>query len=91
MVWECLTEYDEAKTMAKIRRDAIKEGREIGREIGRKEGRKEADAKFSLLLQKLLAQGKNDDIQRISVDKEYRKQLYEEYGLNDLNAILGAG
>ncbi|WP_406042953.1 hypothetical protein [Succinimonas sp.] len=79
MVWECLTEYDEAKTMAKIRRDAIKEGREIGR--------KEADAKFSLLLQKLLAQGKNEDIQRISVDKEYRKQLYEEYGLNELNAI----
>ncbi|MEE3422449.1 MAG: hypothetical protein VZR11_07105 [Succinimonas sp.] len=79
MVWECLTEYDEAKTMAKIRRDAIKEGREIGRKVG--------EEKLSLLLQKLLAQGKNEDIQRISVDKEYRKQLYEEYGLNELNAI----
>ena len=83
MVWECLTEYDEAKTMAKIRRDAIKEGREIGREIGRKVG----EEKLALLLQKLLAQGKNEDIQRISVDKEYRKHLYEEYGLNDLNVI----
>ena len=50
-------------------------------------GREEANAKFSLLLQKLIAQGKNDDIQRISVDKEYREQLYEEYGLNELNAI----
>ena len=79
MVWECLTEYDEAKTMAKIRRDAIKEGREIGRKVG--------EEKLSLLLQKLLAQGKNEDIQRISVDKEYRKHLYEEYGLNELNAI----
>jgi hypothetical protein len=38
-------------------------------------------------VQKLLAQGKNEDIQRISVDKEYRKHLYEEYGLNELNAI----
>ncbi len=79
MVWECLTEYDEAKTMAKIRRDAIKEGREIGRKVG--------EEKLALLLQKLLAQGKNDDIQRALVDKEHRKHLYEEYGLNDLNAI----
>ena len=62
--------YNIYKTMEKIRRDSIKE----------------ANDKYSLLLQKLIAQGKNEDIQRISVDKEYRKQLYEEYGLNDLNA-----
>ena len=74
MVWECITEYDEARTMA------------LFKEEGREEGREEANAKFSLLLQKLIAQGKNDDIQRISVDKEYREQLYEEYGLNELNA-----
>ncbi|MEE3422451.1 MAG: hypothetical protein VZR11_07115, partial [Succinimonas sp.] len=86
VVGMCITEYDEKKTMDKIRRDSIKEGREQGREEGREQGREEADVKFSLLLQKLLAQGKNDDIQRISVDKEYRKQLYEEYGLNNLNA-----
>ena len=79
MVWECLTEYDEAKTMAKIRRDAIKEGREIGRKVG--------EEKLALLLQKLLAQGKSEDAQRALVDKEHRKYLYKEYGLNDLNAI----
>ncbi len=78
MVWECMTEYDEARTMALFK--------EEGREESREEGREEANAKFSLLLQKLIAQGKNDDIQRISVDKEYREQLYEEYGLNELNA-----
>ena len=83
MVWECMTEYDEARTMALFK----EEGREEGLEKGREEGREEADVKFSLLLQKLIAQGKNDDIQRISVDKEYREQLYEEYGLNELNAI----
>ncbi len=82
MVWECMTEYDEARTMALFK----EEGREEGREESREEGREEANAKFSLLLQKLIAQGKNDDIQRISVDKEYREQLYEEYGLNELNA-----
>ena len=79
MVWECLTEYDEAKTMAKIRRDAIKEGREIGRKVG--------EEKLALLLQKLLAQGKSEDAQRALVDKEQRKCLYKEYGLNDLNVI----
>ena len=70
----CITEYDENKTMAKIRRDGIKEGI------------KEGENKLSLLLQKLIAQGKNDDIHRALVDKEYREQMYEEYGLNDLNA-----
>ncbi len=75
MVWECMTEYDEARTMALFKEEGLEKGRE------------EADVKFSLLLQKLLAQGKIDDVQRISVDKEYREQLYEEYGLNDLSAI----
>ena len=60
--------------MDKIRRDSIKFGREQG------------DYKLSLLVQKLIAQEKYEDIQRICVDKEYRKHLYEEYGLNDLNA-----
>ena len=90
MVWECMTEYDEARTMALFKEEGLEEGLEKGREEGlekgREQGREEANAKFSLLLQKLIAQGKNDDIQRISVDKEYREQLYEEYGLNELNA-----
>ena len=70
VVGMCITEYDEKKTMEKIRRDSIKE----------------ANDKYSLLLQKLIAQGKNEDIQRISVDNEYREYLYKVYGLNDLNA-----
>ena len=86
----CITEYDEARTMALFkeegREEGLEEGLEKGREEGLEKGREEANAKFSLLLQKLIAQGKNDDIQRISVDKEYREQLYEEYGLNELNA-----
>ena len=74
VVGMCITEYDEKKTMDKIRRDSIKEGIEKGED------------KLSLLLQKLIAQGKNEDIQRISVDNEYREYLYKVYGLNDLNA-----
>ena len=74
----CITEYDEKKTMDKIRRDSIKEGIEKGIEKG--------EDKLSLLLQKLIAQGKSEDAQRALVDKEQRKCLYKEYGLNDLNA-----
>ncbi|MEE3422450.1 MAG: hypothetical protein VZR11_07110 [Succinimonas sp.] len=69
-----MTEYDENKTMDKIRRDSIKEDIEKGED------------KLSLLLQKLLAQGMSEDAQRALVDKEQRKCLYKEYGLNDLNA-----
>ena len=68
--------------MDKIRRDSIKFGLKLGLKLGREQG----DYKLSLLVQKLIAQEKYEDIQRICVDKEYRKHLYEEYGLNDLNA-----
>ena len=74
MVWEHMTEYYDARTMMLFKEEYLNEGR------------KEGEEKLSLLLQKLLAQGKSEDAQRALVDKEQRKCLYKEYGLNDLNA-----
>ena len=53
------------------------ENQEIGREKGRAEGE---DLSFTLL-QKLLAAGRSDDVQRVASDKAYREELYKEFGL----------
>ena len=74
----CTAEYKKSKFLAKFKKEYLMEGREQGREEG--------EDKLSLLLQKLIAQGKSEDAQRALVDKEHRKYLYKEYGLNDLNA-----
>ena len=76
----CITEYDEYKTMEKFKR----EGREEGREEGRKEGRKEGEARLSSLLKTLMEQGRNEDVQRVLVDKEFRKQMYKKYDLAEM-------
>ena len=76
----CITEYDEYKTMEKFKREA----REEGREEGRKEGRKEGEARLSSLLKTLMEQGRNEDVQRVLVDKEFRKQMYKKYDLAEM-------
>ena len=40
----CLTEYDEARTYAELREEALEEGKEEGRVEGRAEGRAEGKA-----------------------------------------------
>ena len=72
----CITEYDEYKTMEKFRRE--------GREEGWKEGREEGEARLSSLLKTLMEQGKNEDVQRVLVDKEFRKQMYKKYDLAEM-------
>ena len=68
----CITEYDEYKTMEKFKRE------------GREEGREEGDARLSSLLKTLMEQGKNEDVQRVLVDKEFREQMYKKYDLPEM-------
>lgn len=57
------------------------ENQEIGREIGRAEGRTEGMDLLAALLQKLLAAGRNDDVQRVTRDPDYRDKLFKEFGI----------
>ena len=68
----CITEYDEYKTMEKFKRE------------GREEGREEGEARLSSLLKTLMEQGKNEDVQRVLDDKEFRKQMYKKYDLAEM-------
>lgn len=73
-----LTEYDEQAH--------IKNEREIALEEGRAEGRAEGEARlasFTKLMQNLLEAGKVEDAKKAATDVEYRKKLFEEYGLKE--------
>lgn len=68
-----LTEYDEQAH--------IKNEREIALEEGRAEGRAEGVDVAMRLMQRLLEEGRTEEVKRITTDAEYRKKLFEEYGL----------
>lgn len=55
------------------RREALEEGKIDGERIG--------EERFSQLLQILIENGRMEDVKRISADKSYRNQLYQEYGI----------
>ena len=52
------------------------------RNEGKAEGRTEGRTEVICLLQKLLADGRNEDIKRMAGDEEYRHQLMSEYGID---------
>lgn len=66
-------EYDEEKTMRKMR--------EEGHEEGHKEGVKEGEKFFAILAKRLLEDSRQDDLLKATDDREFREMLYREYGL----------
>lgn len=59
----------------------IEKGLEQGRKEGREEGREEGESRLSALIQKLIDEKRAADVLKVSKDKEYREQLYREYGI----------
>ena len=56
-------------------------GERIGQERGEKIGDKTGRQALSALLQKLLQEGRTEDINRVLQDNEYQEQLLREYHL----------
>ena len=52
-----------------------------GIEQGIKQGIKQGEDRLCILIQKLTADGRGEEIARVASDEGYRKQLMEEYGL----------
>jgi len=65
----CITEYDEARTLAEEREEGIIKGKAEGENL------------LSALISKLLASGRIDDISKVTSDVEYRHSLYTEFGI----------
>ncbi len=64
-----LTEYDE---QAHIKNE---------KEISYEEGKKKGEDMLSILIQHLLAAGRMDDVNRVTTDAQYRRELYKEFQL----------
>ena len=56
-------------------------GERIGQERGEKIGDKAGRQALSALLQKLLQEGRTEDINRVLQDNEYQEKLLQEYHL----------
>lgn len=58
-----------------------KNEKEISYEEGEQVGIKKGEDMLSTLIQHLLAAGRMDDINRVTTDTQYRKELYKEFQL----------
>lgn len=72
-----LTEYDEEKVLADIGQERY----EDGKADGKAEGITEGEHLFAELTEKLIGAARMDDLIRAAKDKDYRNQLYREYGI----------
>ena len=68
-----------AEGRAEGRVEGRAEGRVEGRAEGRMEGLEEGQNKFGKLILTLMNQGRTADVSRVSIDPEYRDQLYSEF------------
>ena len=55
--------------------------REEGMAIGKAEGKAEGEARLSALINRLILEGRSDEIQKVVTDKEMREAMYREYQL----------
>ncbi|MCI6750987.1 MAG: hypothetical protein MR586_09485 [Megasphaera elsdenii] len=58
-----------------------KAGQERGEKIGQKRGDKTGRQALSILLQKLLQEGRQEEVDRVLQDNEYQEKLLREYHL----------
>ena len=73
--------YEFDRQLELERADAIEEGLEQGLKQGLKQGLTQGIELINQLNQILLSQGKYEELQKASKDKEYQKKLLAEYGL----------
>lgn len=70
------------KTLMKPELDEAENiGRKQGHEQGLAQGMTEGEAKLARLINALIESGRNDDISKVSTDKEYRARLYNEFNI----------
>ena len=55
--------------------------REEGMAIGKAEGKAEGEARLSALINRLILDGRSDEIQKVVTDVNRRQELYSEYKL----------
>ena len=80
-----LTEYDEQAHLDNERRisreEGEKRGEERGRKLGEKRGRKLGEERINELNRKLIELGRTEDVINAAMDKDFQKELFQEFGI----------
>ena len=80
LVWEGYNNvFDDGVTKGEAKGRA--EGKAEGRAEGEAKGRAEGENKLSTLINSLIDAGRNDEIQMVTSDIEFRQKLYDEFGI----------
>ena len=66
--------------------EGFAEDKAEGKAKGKAEGIAEGERNLAELIQKLLATGRTDDIERVTRDPEYRETLYKEFEIGNVTA-----
>ena len=74
-------EYEEREKAIRDYNHQVKCYWEDGMETGRKQGISQGEEKLGKLISLLISKNRIDEIEQVSGDKEYRDQLYKEFGL----------
>ncbi len=75
----CIYEYDQEKHMQLIKEENWEDGHAVGISEGLSQGLSQGAERVNKLIQRLLADGRNEEIEKAVSDAEYQKQLFEEY------------
>jgi hypothetical protein len=73
----------EVNKMCNLSEGLVREGMAKGRAVGLKEGRAVGENKLAELINRLLADNRQEDIARVTSDENVRRKMYEEYGIVD--------
>ena len=65
-----------------VRKEGWNEGHSEGWNEGHSKGRSEGENRLNCLICRLIEDKRFEDLERATQDKEYREQLYKEYGIN---------
>ena len=69
------------ETLLNIMREKLKDEIDAKKDLAIKEGIEEGIERMESLIQHLIINSRSDEIERAVTDKEFQKQLFEEFGL----------
>ncbi len=77
----CITEYNEVETMQMFKEEGREEGLAEGFQQGIEQGIEQGAEQLGRLINALIANGRIDEVQKVTTDKQMRDNLYKEFNI----------
>lgn len=75
--------YERMEAREEGRKEGRAEGKAEGKSEGLQEGRTKGENQFAALTERMIRDGRTEELLRVSTEPEYRRKLYREYGLGE--------